>query len=107
MKRNVLTSFVLLALSVAAPESAPAQAGGSAGGYTMALAGDAIITRSLSMCHEPQFLRLVELIRNADVAFVNLEVLLHDYEPFPMHQSSGTWLRADPAMARRRVSSIP
>ncbi|HSR41266.1 MAG TPA: CapA family protein [Longimicrobiales bacterium] len=67
---------------------------------TMALTGDAIITRRLSPYREPDFLEMVELVRGADVAFTNLEVLLHDYEPYPMTSSGGTYMRADPEMAR-------
>lgn len=66
---------------------------------TMALTGDSIITRKLSVYREPEFLAMIDLIRRADVAFTNLEVLLHDYEPFPMHESGGTYMRSDPAMA--------
>lgn len=66
---------------------------------SMALTGDAIITRRLSPYTEPDFLEMVELMRAADVAFTNLEVLLHDYEPFPMHSSGGTYMRSDPEMA--------
>lgn len=81
--------------------SATAQASGDRRGatFTIALAGDAIITRRLSAYDEPEFVGLIELIRDADAAFTNLEVLLHDYEPAPAHQSGGTWMRADPAMA--------
>ncbi|SVB06262.1 uncharacterized protein METZ01_LOCUS159116, partial [marine metagenome] len=66
--------------------------------FTFALGGDALITRKLSVYKEPKFLELIELIRGADAAFVNLEMLFHDYEPYPMHQSGGTWTRADPAL---------
>ena len=45
------------------------------------------------------YLEMIEGIRRADVAFTNLEVWLHDYEPFPAHQSGGTWMRADLQMA--------
>lgn len=68
--------------------------------FTMALTGDAIITRKLSVYKEPEFLKMIELIRDTDVAFVNLEVLFHDYEPYPMHQSGGTYMRADPMLAK-------
>jgi poly-gamma-glutamate capsule biosynthesis protein CapA/YwtB (metallophosphatase superfamily) len=71
--------------------------------FSMALTGDAIITRRLSVYREPAFLELMELIRGADMAFVNLEVLFHDYEPWPAHQSGGTYMRADPALARELV----
>jgi poly-gamma-glutamate synthesis protein (capsule biosynthesis protein) len=67
-------------------------------GFTIALTGDAIITRRLSEYAEPQFLDMIELVRGADVAFTNLEVLLHDYEPYPAHRSGGTWMRADPGL---------
>ena len=65
---------------------------------TLALTGDAIITRRLSVYDEPDFLEMIELIRGADAAFTNLEILFHDYEPYPAHQSGGTWMRGDPAL---------
>jgi len=67
--------------------------------FTMALTGDSIITRRLSVYREPEFLKMIELIRSANVAFTNLEMLFHDYEPYPMHQSGGTYMRAEPALA--------
>ena len=66
--------------------------------FTMALTGDSIITRRLSVYQEPEFLEMVNLLRGADVAFTNLEMLFHDYEPYPMHQSDGTNKRAAPTM---------
>jgi len=65
---------------------------------TLALTGDAIITRRLSVHEEPDFLEMIGLIRGADAAFTNLEMLFHDYEPYPAHQSGGTWMRAEPAL---------
>lgn len=70
---------------------------------TFALTGDSIITRRLSVYQEPDFLGLLEVIRNADVAFTNLEMLFHDYEPYPAHQSGGTYMRAEPELARELV----
>lgn len=67
--------------------------------FTMALTGDSIITRKLSVYDEPEFLEMIELIRSADVAFTNLEMLFHDYEPYPMAVSGGTWMRGDPSLA--------
>jgi poly-gamma-glutamate synthesis protein (capsule biosynthesis protein) len=69
----------------------------------MALAGDSIITRKLSVYDEPPFLKLIEMIRRADAAFTNLEMLFHDYEPYPMNESGGTWMRADPALVKELV----
>ena len=36
---------------------------------TLALTGDAIITRRLSVYDEPEFLEMIELVRGADAAF--------------------------------------
>lgn len=91
--------FTFIALSTVSAHGAAQHTAGD-GTFSLALAGDAIITRRLSPYTEPEFTRLIELIRGADAAFANLEVLLHDYEPYPMSASGGTWMRADPAMAK-------
>ncbi len=43
---------------------------------------------------------MIELIRKADVAFTNLEMLLHNYEDntYPSESPGGTYTRADPIM---------
>lgn len=87
----------------AAPLAAQEDPSGSLSGdgrMTIALTGDAIITRALSPYKEPEFLRMIDLVRSADVSFTNLEVLLHDYEPAPAAASGGTYMRADPDMAK-------
>jgi poly-gamma-glutamate synthesis protein (capsule biosynthesis protein) len=91
------TASWILCLIVASSGQGPAPE------LTMALTGDSIITRALSVYEEPGYLEMIERIRGADVAFTNLEVLLHDYEVYPAHQSGGTWMRADPAMAGELV----
>jgi len=55
-----------------------------------------LITMRRSVHPEPRFLDLVEIIRGADVAFTNLEVLLHDYEGYPAAECGGTYTRAAP-----------
>ncbi len=62
--------------------------------------GDSLITMRQSVHSEPEFLEMVELIRSADVAFTNHEMLLHDYEEdcYPAAQSGGTYTRADPSI---------
>lgn len=72
---------------------------------TIALTGDAIITRRLSPYKEPAFLRMVEVIRNATLAFTNLEVLFHDFEEdvIPAAQSGGTYMTGRPEMAAELV----
>lgn len=71
-------------------------------GMTLALAGDAIITRHLSVYDEPEFLALRDLVQGATAAFVNLEMLLHNFEPdvIPATESGGTYMQADPSMAK-------
>jgi poly-gamma-glutamate synthesis protein (capsule biosynthesis protein) len=73
------------------------------GPMTMALTGDSIIVQALSPHKEPEFLKLIELIRGADAAFTNLEMLFHDYEPYPSTQSGGTYMRAEPALIKELV----
>lgn len=67
--------------------------------FSMALTGDSIITRKLSVYDEPEYLQLIDLVRSADIAFTNLEMLFHDYEPYPMAESGGTWMRGAPELA--------
>ena len=71
--------------------------------FTFALVGDAIITRKLSVYAEPAFTRIIELIRGADAAFANLEMLFHDYEPYASAASGGTYMRAEPALVKDLV----
>lgn len=70
---------------------------------TLALTGDSIIVQALSPHKEPEFTRLIDMIRGADAAFTNLEMLFHDYEPFPSTQSGGTYMRGDPSLAKELV----
>lgn len=67
---------------------------------TLALAGDTLMTRRFSAYQDPGFDQIVRLIRGADAAFTNFEMLLHDYEPFPMNESGGTWMRGEPQVAK-------
>src|SRR5262245_63706527 len=95
--------FLLLCLSAAPGGQTPARPAAQpadAGTFTMALTGDSIITRRISPFTEPAFLQMIDLIRNADVAFTNLEMLFHDYETYAMNESGGTYMRADPSLAK-------
>lgn len=71
---------------------------------TFALTGDAIISRRLSPYDEPDYLRLFDVIRSADVAFTNLEILFREEgDGFPATHSGGTWMTAEPAIARELI----
>jgi poly-gamma-glutamate capsule biosynthesis protein CapA/YwtB (metallophosphatase superfamily) len=71
--------------------------------FSFALAGDSIITRKLAVYSEPAFMRIIELVRSADAAFTNLEMLFHDYEPYASAASGGTYMRAEPALVKDLV----
>lgn len=101
--RSLLTASALAgltALLAAAQESAPLAAKSPPVKMTMALTGDSIITQRLRPYREPEFLHLMDVIRNADVAFTNIEMLFHNYEGYPSASSGGTYMRAEPELAK-------
>ena len=62
---------------------------------SIAVGGDAMITRRMRAFQEPRFLKLVDILRRADVSLVNLEMLFHDFES-SWQWSSATYTRSDP-----------
>src|SRR5471032_663575 len=91
----------LLALPLAAQVAPPPAASRSAAPVmTMVLTGDSVITQRLSPYREPEFLQLIEIVRGADVAFTNVEMLFHNYEGYPSVVSGGTYMRAEPEIAK-------
>jgi poly-gamma-glutamate synthesis protein (capsule biosynthesis protein) len=103
MRSQVVSIVVAATLILTAPGAATSQdPSGSLSGdglFTVALTGDAIITRRLSPYKEPQYLDMIELVRSADASFTNLEMLLHDFEPYPAASSGGTYMRGEPLLA--------
>lgn len=69
-----------------------------AGNISIAVTGDALVSRPFSMFTEPAFLELAELLRSADASVTNAEMLFHNYEDPPAVAPGGTYLRADPAI---------
>jgi len=65
------------------------------GDISISVVGDAMISRRMSAFREPAFLKLIDLIRSADVSIANLELLFHDYES-SWAWSHGTYTRSDP-----------
>ena len=94
MKRScmIITCILLVSLALFG------QSAGRSGSF--ALTGDSIITQKISVFSEPEFLKMIEIIRAADVAFTNLEMLFHDYEPYPGAESGGTYMRAAPSLLK-------
>ncbi len=68
------------------------------GRIRMAFTGDSIITRKLSVYDEPQYMAMIDMLREVDLAFTNIEVLFHDWESYPMSSSGGTYMRAQPEL---------
>ncbi len=65
------------------------------GDMSIAVVGDAMLSRRLRAFREPHFLKLVELIRETDVSIANLEFLFHDYEHL-WQWTHGTYTRSEP-----------
>ncbi len=68
-------------------------------GLSVALSGDAIINRRVSMCSDEGFRSLMEQFQSADIGFTHLETLFFDYddpEVYPAAEAGGTWMRSEP-----------
>ena len=65
------------------------------GNILMAITGETLISRGLTMYREERYLKMRELLRSADVTFTNAEVLFHNYEDPPAYWA-GTYMRCDP-----------
>ena len=69
------------------------------GDISIAVMGDAMLSRRLRAFKEPHFLQLVELLHNADVSIANLEFLFHNFES-SWQWTRGTYTRSDPKNLR-------
>src|SRR5690606_32225773 len=68
------------------------------GNARIMLGGDWMLGRSLSNFDEPDYLRLVELFRDADASFINLEsTVRHPHEGAPTLQPA-TYMTTPPAL---------
>ncbi|MBI4191212.1 MAG: CapA family protein [Betaproteobacteria bacterium] len=67
----------------------------------IACTGESLISRGLSKFREERFLRMVQMLRDADVAFTNAECLFHNYEDHPNTvagggSATGTYMASHP-----------
>lgn len=70
------------------------------GSIRFALTGDAIVSRPLGAYREPEYLRMIEEIRQADAAFTNLEIVLARVEELtPMPSDGESYMFAHPSLA--------
>ena len=63
--------------------------------FRIALTGDSIIDRKVSVYKEPGYLQMFERIRKADAAFANFEMLVHNFEFAGAPLSGGTYMGAN------------
>jgi len=70
------------------------------GDISVLVAGDAMITKRMSTFREPSFLKLVDVIRAADVSVVNAEMLFHNFEMSWQGKDSISYQVSDPANLR-------
>lgn len=69
-----------------------------AGDFNMALAGDCILTRRLSVFREDRFLKLRDLFHGADVGFANFESSVHKLLEGHLNLSEGTYVTTEPSL---------
>ena len=65
--------------------------------FSVAITGDSIIRVRLSLCEEDRFRSLIKVVRDADVAYTQLELPVHDYEGpelYPAAEGGHNWGRA-------------
>jgi poly-gamma-glutamate capsule biosynthesis protein CapA/YwtB (metallophosphatase superfamily) len=67
---------------------------------TIALTGDSMVTRSLSVFKEEPYLRMRDILRSADVVFTNFEANAHPYldDPQAQRDGGGTYVTTEPRL---------
>jgi poly-gamma-glutamate synthesis protein (capsule biosynthesis protein) len=68
------------------------------GNFTIALAGDTMLTRKLTPFKEERFLKLRDILRSADAAFANLEGTVHTWDEGTPGITQGTFMTTDPKL---------
>ena len=64
--------------------------------FSVAAVGDFMLVQRIHP-EDKSALAIKELIADADVRFVNLEMQIHDFEVYPASESGGTWAAGRPA----------
>src|ERR1051325_5347180 len=72
----------------------PAQTPAPDSNFRIALTGDSIIDRRISVYDEPGYVQMFDRIRRADAAFTNFEMLIHNFEYPGAPMSGGTYMGA-------------
>ena len=99
---HCLSSSVLVAALVLISATPLAAQSTTEREWSLAATGDSIITRRIAIYDDPAFMSLVKVIRDADVAFTNLEISLFrlwEFEGYPQAESGGNWEIGPPEAA--------
>jgi poly-gamma-glutamate synthesis protein (capsule biosynthesis protein) len=68
------------------------------GNFTIALAGDTMLTRKLTPFKEERFLLLREVFQSVDAAFANLEGTVHHWDEGTPGITQGTFMTTEPKL---------
>jgi len=68
------------------------------GNFTVALAGDTMLTRKLTPFKEKRFLQLRDILRGADASFANLEGTVHTWDEGTPGITQGTFMTTEPKL---------
>ena len=69
-----------------------------AGDLDVALAGDLMLTRKISMAREPRFLALRDLLNKSDASFANLEGSVRNWDEGTPGITVGTYMTTPPEL---------
>jgi poly-gamma-glutamate synthesis protein (capsule biosynthesis protein) len=69
---------------------------------TIALLGDIMMTRSVSVFREPEYLKMREMLNAADAVFANFESCVHPYleDPHQQRLEGGSYVTTEPALLK-------
>jgi poly-gamma-glutamate synthesis protein (capsule biosynthesis protein) len=67
---------------------------------TIALTGDSMLSRSISVFAEEPYLRMRDILKSADVVFTNFEANAHPYldDPHAQREGGGTYVTTEPRL---------
>ncbi|MGH7928607.1 MAG: CapA family protein, partial [Candidatus Binatia bacterium] len=68
------------------------------GNFTLALAGDTMLTRKLMPFKEERFLALRKILAGCDAAFANLEGTVHTWDEGTPGITQGTFMTTEPSL---------
>ena len=99
--RLVVTALTIMTIGTGHTKSAPAGLPDEPI-WSLAATGDSIITRRIAVYDDEPFTRLIDIIRNADVAFTNLECQLFrfsEFKGYPQAENGGGYELGPPEAA--------